>query len=81
MGKAIDQTKLGRWVWVRYRGRNNYTLQIFSAYHPNPPSWGPLTVYAQHHLLSIILMMTDNEERPFWKTYATQSRRPNRAVI
>ncbi len=48
ISKGIDPTNLGRWVWVRYRGRNNQTLRIFSAYRPNPPGGGPFTVYAQH---------------------------------
>jgi hypothetical protein len=24
-GKGMDKTKLGRWVWVRYRGKSNHT--------------------------------------------------------
>jgi hypothetical protein len=43
-----DPTGLGRWVWTRYRGRNNITLRIFTAYRPNPPAEGPFTVHAQH---------------------------------
>ena len=46
--KGQDPSGLGRWVWVRYRGKNNITLRIFTAYRPNPPSEGPFTVYAQH---------------------------------
>jgi hypothetical protein len=46
--KGMDVSKLGRWVWTRYRGENNQTLRIVVAYRPNPPG-GPLTVYAQHN--------------------------------
>jgi hypothetical protein len=44
--KGMDESKLGRWFWTKYRGRNNYTLVIFVAYCPNPPT-GPFSVYAQ----------------------------------
>jgi hypothetical protein len=46
--KGKDNSNLGRWVWTRYRGRNNQTLRIIAAYRPNPPS-GPFTVYAQQN--------------------------------
>ncbi len=46
--KGVDESNLGRWVWTRYRGKNNQTLRIVVAYCPNPPS-GPFTVYAQHN--------------------------------
>jgi hypothetical protein len=48
IGKGQDATGLGRWVWVRYRGKDNITLRVYTAYRPNPPSEGPFTVYAQH---------------------------------
>jgi hypothetical protein len=48
IGQGRDPSGLGRWVWTRYRGRNNVTLRIFTAYRPNPPSEGPFTVHAQH---------------------------------
>jgi hypothetical protein len=48
IGQGKDPTGLGRWIWTRYRGRNNTTLKIFSAYRPKPPSEGPFTVHAQH---------------------------------
>ena len=35
MGK--DPSALGRWVWVRYRGRNNITLRVVSIYCPCKP--------------------------------------------
>jgi hypothetical protein len=46
--KGQDSSNLGRWCWTRYRGRNNHTLRIISAYCPNPPN-GPFTVYAQQN--------------------------------
>jgi exonuclease III len=47
--KGHDPTQLGRWAWTLYRGKNNHTLRVISAYRPNPPN-GALTVYAQHTL-------------------------------
>jgi len=44
--KGVDPSMLGRWCWTKYKGRNNHTLCIISAYWPNPPG-GPYTVYAQ----------------------------------
>jgi hypothetical protein len=46
--KGCDTSNLGRWTWTRYRGRNNQTLRIITAYRPNHPN-GPFTVYAQHN--------------------------------
>ena len=33
--KGCDSTNLGRWTWTRYRGKNNHTLLIITAYRPN----------------------------------------------
>jgi len=46
--RGSDETKLGRWCWTRYKGKNGHTLTVITAYHPNPPG-GPITVYAQHN--------------------------------
>ncbi len=46
--KGVDTTNLGRWSWTHYRGKNNQTLRIISAYRPNHPNW-PFTVYAQQN--------------------------------
>ncbi len=46
--KGADTSNLGRWSWTRYRGRNNQTLRIISAYRPNQPN-GPFIVYAQQN--------------------------------
>jgi hypothetical protein len=46
-GKGVDTSLLGRWSWTLYKGKNNQSLKIDSAYRPNPPS-GPFSVYAQH---------------------------------
>jgi hypothetical protein len=45
-GKGVDPSMLGRWCWTKYKGRNNHSLYIITAYRPNPPG-GPYTVYAQ----------------------------------
>ena len=50
-----DPSGLGRWAWHKYRGKDNLTLRVVSAYRPNGPGMGGThTVYAQHlrHLLS-----------------------------
>ena len=47
ISKGQDASKLGRWCWTRYRGKQHHTLRIITAYRPNPPG-GPFTVYAQH---------------------------------
>jgi len=46
--RGSDKTKLGRWCWTRYKGKNGHTLTVITAYRPNPPG-GPFTVYAQHN--------------------------------
>ena len=45
--RGEDFRNLGRWVWQRFRGKNNKILRVITAYRPNP-SAGPYTVYAQH---------------------------------
>jgi hypothetical protein len=47
IGKGQDESKLGRWCWTRYRGKQDHTLRKITAYRPNPPG-GPFTVYTQH---------------------------------
>ncbi len=43
-----DPTGLGRWTWQRFRGKQNITLRIVSAYRPCIPSTaGPNTTYSQ----------------------------------
>jgi hypothetical protein len=48
MSTGKDVSGLGRWIWVRYRGRNGTHLRIFTAYRPTASVNGPFTVYAQH---------------------------------
>ena len=45
--RGEDFRGLGRWVWQKYRGKNNRQLRIVTAYRPNL-SGGPYTVYSQH---------------------------------
>lgn len=47
--KGQDKSGLGRWSWVKYRGKDNITFRVITAYRPND-SKGPLTVFAQHKL-------------------------------
>ena len=41
-----DPTGLGRWVWTRFRGRNNVYLRVCTGYRPCKSS-GPITAYQQ----------------------------------
>ncbi len=42
-----DTSGLGRWTWTRYRGRNQVSLRVISAYRPVPNKKGPTSVYNQ----------------------------------
>ena len=42
-----DTTGLGRWVWMRFQGRNNHVTRIISIYRPCK-SPGELSVCQQH---------------------------------
>ena len=42
--RGEDQSKLGRWCWVRLRGRGGVFLRVISAYHPCQ-STGPHSTY------------------------------------
>jgi len=42
-----DPTGLGRWSWVRLRGKENHFLRVVLVYHPCK-SDGHLTTYQQH---------------------------------
>ena len=50
MESGKDDSGLGRWVWVRYRGRNGIVTCIICCYRPCVPSSNGSTgsVYAQH---------------------------------
>jgi hypothetical protein len=43
-----DLTGLGRWVWMRYKGKGEHHLRVVGAYRPNPQGTGEHTVHAQH---------------------------------
>ena len=43
-----DESGLGRWVWQKYRGKQEITLRIITAYQPCTPSTaGPSTTHSQ----------------------------------
>lgn len=46
IGKGEDLRKLGRWTWIRTRGKNGITSRIVSAYRP-VMSKGPTSTYVQ----------------------------------
>jgi hypothetical protein len=46
--KGADKSNLGRWSWIRFKGKGDHTLRVITAYCPNPHH-GPYTVYAQHN--------------------------------
>jgi hypothetical protein len=44
-----DPRGLGRWTWQKYRGKDNKTMRIITAYRPNYKSTiRPYSVYSQH---------------------------------
>jgi hypothetical protein len=43
-----DKTGLGRWVWMRYKGKGGMHLRVVGAYRPNSKGEGENTVYMQH---------------------------------
>ena len=47
-GKGVDPTGLGRWGWVKIRGRNGLCTRIYSIYRPCASHSGALTTHAQH---------------------------------
>ena len=57
---ARDFRKLGRWAWTRYRGKNNKTLRVVSAYRPGSNA-GAHTVYSQQRSYFDIL---GNDRQP-----------------
>ena len=47
--KGEDSSKLGRWAWTKFKGINNITLRVITAYRPCQHSGaGPSTVHSQH---------------------------------
>jgi hypothetical protein len=47
-GTGEDLTGLGRWVWIRYKGKGHHHLRVVGVYRPNPKGTGEHTVHAQH---------------------------------
>ena len=50
IGSGWDPTGLGRWSWLRFRGKHEVTLMMICAYRPCRPSraTGVNTTYSQH---------------------------------
>jgi hypothetical protein len=42
-----DTTGLGRWAWTHYRGRNNVSLRVVTAYRPVRNTTGAMSVWNQ----------------------------------
>ena len=60
--KGRDTTGLGRWSWIRYRGKHDVILQVISAYRPCVPrDPGESTVHSQHQRY---LDNNDDNRRP-----------------
>lgn len=47
IGCGQDTRKLGRWAWTRYRGKQDVTVRIISAYRPVDSRGGPFTTWRQ----------------------------------
>ena len=45
-GSGRDETGLGRWTWVRFRGKNSIHTIVISAYRPCK-NCGPTTAWTQ----------------------------------
>ena len=48
-----DDTKLGRWVWIEFSGRDGFATRVYTAYRPGnvkPSQSKNTTVYDQHTL-------------------------------
>ena len=43
-----DSTGLGRWVWMRFQGRNGHVTRVVSIYRPCNGNNGAASVHAQH---------------------------------
>lgn len=46
---GVDPSGLGRWCWVRFRGKAGVHLRVIVAYRPVFNPSGPTSVYNQHH--------------------------------
>ena len=73
MGAGSDQTKLGRWTWARYRGREGIVLRCVSIYAPCKNETGEMNVYRQH----IKYFQNNNDDRDpvdaFWEDLRTEA--------
>ena len=62
--RGQDETGLGRWSWLEFRGKNDHRTRVYTAYRPgNRPPKGKTsftTVYEQHIRF---LKSHDNDER------------------
>ena len=66
MGKGSDATGLGRWCWLRFRGKTGMILRVVSAYCPQAKG-GIDSVPGQHQAY---LNLHDDERTPreaFWE--------------
>ena len=65
---GIDQRKLGRWTWTRYRGKDNLITRIITVYVPTKPTvWGDRKVYFQQQKALTIDNITECPLKVFWE--------------
>jgi hypothetical protein len=80
-----DSTGLGRWVWMRYKGKGGMHLRVVGAYRPNPKASGENTVYVQHQ--RYLLKQKDDRDsqlafdQDFEKTLKTWSELGDHIVV
>jgi hypothetical protein len=69
IGRGSDPRHLGRWTWMRFRGRHDLTLRVIVVYRPTKSS-GATTVYQQQRSA---LLLTNIDTCPCSKFFSDLS--------
>ena len=70
MESGGDTKRLGRWSWVKIRGKNDISLRIVSVYVPHlNKTHGHLNVYAQHQDALLTMGIAINPIKCFWEDF------------
>jgi len=69
LSPGTDELGMGRWSWIRLRGKAGHVLQIIAAYRPCVSS-GPMSTHQQQVQYLVRTDQTDLPKNSFSKTYS-----------
>ena len=70
MGAGVDEKKLGRWSWMKFRGKNSMSIRVISVYVPNITlQTGSKKVYNQQKHALLAMGISQSVSTVFWSDF------------